>query len=251
MSIKSKLLAAAATLTLVGGAAAGLAPGPASAATPSCGFSCVNVFSREFGTHASPNFVFDVYRQGMKAGTPIILFRTSNSDPAEDFTVGLQGQVSDFYQVGMVSGAVALHYGCGFNRNTGLCGNGFPDDLAFEIQYSPNGVESGMCVGVGSVAAQGTKVALEPCGVGAGTVWITDVADVTGLHSNYVPLVNGSDTNFSQPFVLTYPQNGYPTDLHRPQLVTKNLTGYSGSILPGPGTVNGFQEWGGDFGVLH
>ena len=42
-----------------------------------------------------------------------------------------------------------------------------------------------------------------------------------------MPLINGSDTNFSHPFVLTYPKNGYPTDKPRPQLIIQNLTGFS------------------------
>ncbi len=52
MSIKSKVLAAAATLTLVGGvgAAGALTAGSASAATPSCGTSCINIFTKQFGT---------------------------------------------------------------------------------------------------------------------------------------------------------------------------------------------------------
>ncbi len=59
MSIKSKVLAAAATLTLVGGVGVtgALTAGSASAATPSCGNSCINVFSQQFGTHRSPNYV--------------------------------------------------------------------------------------------------------------------------------------------------------------------------------------------------
>jgi len=31
------------------------------------------------------------------------------------------------------------------------------------------------------------------------------------LHSRSI-VINGSDTNFSHPFVLTYPKNGFPTD---------------------------------------
>ena len=34
---------------------------------------------------------------------------------------------------------------------------------------------------------------------------------------NYNAVITGSDTNFSHPFVLTYPSNGYPTDIPRPQ----------------------------------
>ena len=114
MSIKSKVLAAAATLTLVGGvgAAGALTAGSAAAATPSCGPACVNLFSYQFGTHATPNYTVDVLRQGEKVGQPIILFRTANYDPALDWTFSFQGTVADFFAAGLVSSAVALHYGC-------------------------------------------------------------------------------------------------------------------------------------------
>ena len=88
-------------------------------------------------------------------------------------------------------------------------------------------MDSGLCVGVGSTAVAGTKVALEPCGVSSKTVWIKDYSNAAGIFGSYVPLINGSDTNFSQPFVMTYPANGYPTDMPRVQLYTTNLTGFS------------------------
>jgi hypothetical protein len=44
---------------------------------------------------------------------------------------------------------------------------------------------------------------------------------------HYVPLINGSDTNFSHPYVLHYPGNSYPTDSPRPQLNTYTLQQYS------------------------
>ena len=56
----------------------------------------------------------------------------------------------------------------------GTCDRSYPDLYAYEIQYAPFGVDSGLCVGVGSTAVAGTKVALEPCGVSSKTVWITD-----------------------------------------------------------------------------
>ena len=111
MSIKSKVFAAAATLTLVGGVGS-VAALSAGAATPSCGHDCIDIFSREFGTHDHPNFVVDTLRQGAKVGQPVILFRTSNTDPAEDFTPAFQGLTSEFNAAGLVSNAVALHYGC-------------------------------------------------------------------------------------------------------------------------------------------
>jgi hypothetical protein len=246
MSIKSKVFAAAATLTLVGGVTA-VGAMSANAATPSCGDACVNIFSFEFGHHSSPNFVVDVWRQSAKVGQPIILFRTSDTDPAEDFNASFQGLTSDFFAAGLVSAAVDLHYG----SNLPNANDGFPDDPAFEIEYTPYGVGSGLCVGVAATAVQGSKVSLQPCGVSSKTVWITDTGDSTTVADGYVPLVNGSDTNFSHPFVLTYPENGYPTDTPRPQLTTTNLTGFTGNFLiPELGTVNDNQLWGADFGVL-
>jgi hypothetical protein len=251
MSIKSKVLATAATLTLVGGvgAAGVLSAGTASAATPSCGSSCVDIFSHQFGTHRSPNFAVDVLRQGEKVGQPIILFRTADYDPALDFTVAFQGTVADFYAAGLVSSALALHYGC-------IAGTNFPDctdgvnDPAFEIEYAPYGVDSGLCLGVASTAFQDEGVTLQSCGVSSKTVWVVDTLDTT-IRGGYVPLINGSDTNFSQPFVLTYPNDGYPTDKPRPQLTVQNLTGSSqGTAGPELGTVDVNQLWGADFGVL-
>jgi hypothetical protein len=242
MSIKSKVFAAAATLTLVGGVGA-VGAMSANAATPSCGPACIDLFSFQFGHHNSPNFVVDVWRQGAKVGQPIILYRTSDTDPAEDFTVSFQGTVADFFAAGLVSAAVDLHYGAG--------AVGFPNDPAFENEYAPYGVDSGLCIGVASTAVQGSKVSLQPCGVSSKTVWVVDTGDSTTINRGYVPLVNGSDTNFSHPFVLTYPTNGYPTDKPRPQLTTTNLTGFSGSFfVPVLGTVNDNQLWGADFGVL-
>jgi hypothetical protein len=261
MSIKSKVLASAATLTLVGGVgmAGALSAGTASAATPSCGGSCIDIFSHQFGTHHSPNYVVDVLRQGEKVGQPIILFRTANFDPAEDWTVSFQGTTADFFAAGLVGAAVALHYGC----IPGAGGN-FPDcygqtavavnDPAFEIEYAPYGVDSGLCLGVASTAVEEEGVTLQPCGVSAKTVWIADIFDSPStLFNGYIPLINGSDTNFSQPFVLTYPASGYPTNMPRPQLQVDNISGFSQGFPPGPelGTVNDNQLWGADFGVLN
>jgi hypothetical protein len=258
MSIKSKVLAAAATLTLVGGVgmAGALSAGTASAATPSCGGSCIDIFSHQFGTHRTPNYVVDVLRQGEKVGQPIVLFRTANFDPAEDWTVSFQGTTADFFAAGLVGAAVALHYGCIATVN-------FPDcygldiavnDPAFEIEYAPYGVDSGLCLGVASTAVEEEGVTLQPCGVSAKTVWIADIFDSPStLFNGYVPLINGSDTNFSQPFVLTYPASGYPTNMPRPQLQVDNITGFSQGFPPGPelGTVQDNQLWGADFGVLN
>jgi hypothetical protein len=250
MSFKSKLLAGAATLALVGGVST-IGALSASAATPSCGRDCIDIFSRAFGTHRTPGFVMDVLRQGAKVGQPIILFRTSNTDPAEDFVPSIQGTTADFYAAGLVSAAVALHYGCIAGQNFPNCLVNSVDDPAIELEYAPFGVDSGLCVGVAATATQREGVTLQPCGVSAKTVWIIDANDSPAtLRAGYVPLINGSDTNFSHPFVLSYPANGFPTDKPRPQLQTRNLTGFTQGRGTQIGSVDDTQLWGADFGVL-
>ena len=118
MSIKSKVLATAASLTMVGGVLAVSTLATATAAkaeTPSCGafnFFCVDLFSKQFGTHKDPGFIQDVYRQGNRVGQPIILFRVSSSDPAEDFTTDdLVNPLNTFlpYTVAAAPGAFRGH----------------------------------------------------------------------------------------------------------------------------------------------
>ena len=256
MSIKSKVLSVAATLALVGGVgtAGVLGAGTASAATPSCGIACVNLFSYQFGTHTTPAYTVDVLRQGEKVGQPIILFRQANYDPALDWTVAFQGTVADFLAAGLVSTAVALHYGCIPTVTFPTCIFAV-NDPAFENEYSPFGVESGLCMGLAATAVTGEGVTLQPCGVSSKTVWILDTYDqqfnFISAFKNGVPLINGSDTNFSQPFVLTYPNDSTPTDKPRPQLVVTNLTGFSNGFGgPQVGTINSNQLWGATFGEL-
>jgi hypothetical protein len=209
MSFKTRIFAAAATLTLVGATAATGAM-TASAATPSCGKHCIDLYSRLFGSHKSPQFVFSAKGASARVGTPIILWRASNSDQSEDFTVSAQGTVHDFYLAGLASAALNLHY-------HGL--------EAFEFEYSPYGMETGLCIGVPSTAANGTKVSLQPCGVSSKTLWVVD--SFSAIKGFYVPLINGSDTNFSHPYVLNYPSSGYPTDNPRPVLQTWTLQKFS------------------------
>ena len=60
----------------------------------------------------------------------------------------------------------------------------------------------------------------------------------------YVPLISAAGLNFSNPYVLTYSQNGNPNDKPRPQLVTQNLHQFS------RGQVFDNQQWSAFFGVL-
>jgi hypothetical protein len=252
--MRIRLILAALAAAAVPATAAAL---PAMAATPSCGTSCVDVFSSNFGTSTHPGFVLDAFKQGQKAGTPVILFRTSNTDPAEDFTVSTQGLVSDFYKAGLVSSQVALHYGCVPTKKHPCSGT---DDEAYELEYAPYGAETGLCAAAGTVtvagsvmmvsAAAGDKVTLQPCGVTATTVWIVDTFDAQ-ITAAGIPLINGADMNFSHPLVLTYPASSYPTDMPRPQLYLVGITGSAnGSGGPVLGTVDDNQLWSAVFGKV-
>jgi hypothetical protein len=294
MSIKSKVLATAATLAFVGGVGTAGVLGTAAtatAATPSCGNTCVDIFSQEFGQHHSPNFLLDVFQAHARIGQPVILYRSSNNDQAEDFRPEFQGTVLDFYEAGMVSAAFALHYGCvstdgnagigdffdcfgdttvpeGFTVGVGaidICTPATPsydstthtcpaefNDPAFEIEYTPDGSYSGLCAGVASTATQEEHVTLQECGASSKTVWAIDLYDnpFDSFVTGYAPLINGSDTNFSQPYVLTYPQSGYPTDMPRVSLQTDTLSGYSTGFPPiiNYPSIDDNQMWGADFG---
>jgi hypothetical protein len=219
MSIKSKLLVAATTLSLLGGVgvAGALTAGSASAATPSCGPTCINLYNQQFGKA----FYQDVFRQSIKLNQPIILFRSADSDPALDFTTNLVATLNPFTPL-----TVAQLCLDGAGLGAGTCAR-YASDPVWETQYSPYGVNSGLCVGV-TTAVSGSPVTLQPCGVSAKTWWISDNAHVY-FHKGhyYTPWVNAASTNFTQPLVLTYPANGYPTDVPRPGLTVRTQTTFS------------------------
>ncbi len=180
----------------------------AGAATPPCGPGCIAPFTQEFG----PRFVLDVFRARARVGQPIILFPASTHDGAQDFSYSFQGTVDDLDRASLVSPAMALHY------------EGLP---AFELEYTPYGRGSNLCVGVATIARAGTRVSLQPCGASARTVWILDsfdvpaVAGLAGPPIGYVPLISAA-----------------PQDRPRPRVITGNLTKFS------DGAAFDNQMWG-------
>lgn len=225
MSCKSKVLITAATLTMVGGLSSAVTPS-ASAATPECGQSCISVFSRELGTYSQPNVVETVLDGVARVGQPVILSPASSSDPSQDFFDGLQ-LVSDFYAAGMVSAEVNSHYGT---------------LLATQIEYAPFGEGSDLCVGLATIAFQNEGLTLRPCTVPGTTVWIVDTADYP---PGFFTIVNGSTTDFSHPFAMTYPQDQQAADQRLQQITIRRL-----QFLSNEHTVPDRQLWGALVGVL-
>ena len=91
--------------------------------------------------------------------------------------------MADFPAAGLVTPAFALHYRHSAARavaggTPGLLrvGKSFSDP-AFEIEYRPDGVYSGLCAGVASTAAQKENVTLQECGASPKTVWAVDMYD--------------------------------------------------------------------------
>jgi hypothetical protein len=213
MPVKRAIVAVAATLAVAVGATMAAAL-PATAETPSCGSGCVELYGGLPATTLNnPSFLIDSYKQGQATGTPIVQFRISNVDPSEDFTVSDQALVSAFYAQNLVSAAVDQAYG---------------DDAAYEVEFSPFGAPTGQCVGVAATATAGEHVTLQPCGVSSRTLWIADSS--ASITDSFVPLINGSTSDTSDPFVLTYPAGASPLDTPRPVLEVDNLQENSGQV---------------------
>jgi hypothetical protein len=225
MSIKSKVLAAAATLALVGGVIA-FGPVSARAGTSQCGSGCINVFSPRFGSSAQPNFVESVRHGVVKVGQAIILGRASSTDPAGDFLPlrpATGGLVSDFFAAGMVSAAVNSHYGS------------LP---AVQLEYAPFGNPTGLCSGVAKTAFDNEALTLQPCSAPGTTVFIIDPLVAPASEAGNFAIIDGSTTDFSHPFSMTY--------RHKPpaRIRLDHLN------LSDNGTAPVTQLWGRSFGVV-
>jgi hypothetical protein len=246
MSVKAKIAAGAATLTIVGGGLGMVGTMTASAATPNCGANCTNIFSQKYG----PQYLVDVFQAKSAAGTPVILFQASNSDPAEDFVTVDEGTVNNFYRhYGLVSAAFAKTYRA---------------DEAYEVQYEPYGLNSNFCLSTwpGEAPQAGYLVRLESCGAYSNSLWAADTdantapngssvtpdrhstGNVFSPNRTDVALINGATNSFSNPLVLNYPA-GNPTDMPRPQLNVQPEKQYS------DGTTFDNQEWGTTLGAVH
>jgi hypothetical protein len=245
MSFMAKIAAGAATFALAGGGLGMAGTLSASAATPSCGTTCSNWYTQKFGLP----YVLDVLHGQAWAGNGVILFQASNSDPAEDFVTTDLGDVADLYGHGHGHGpGQAMSPGYGISPGFA---HAYGHNTAIEIRYEPLGQDSKLCIGTwpGENAQPGFKIRLEACGQ-ANTLFVKPVShhhpgQAGNVPDSYIPLITGTDTNFSTPLVLNYPA-GHPTDMPRPCLNVEPLSTYSGH----PPTVYDTQAWAASTGVL-
>ena len=223
MSIKIKVLATAAALTVAGGLSTA-ATLPASASTTQCGSACVQIFNKVFG----PGFVESVFLGIPLAGVPTIVHRASSSDPTGDFInpLGHPVHVSDFYAEGMVSAAVNAHYG---------------SEPAVQVEYAPFGQATGLCAAVATTAYQNEGLSLQPCSTPGTTVFIIDFADAPAALP-YFPIVDASTTDFTHPFTMTI--HGNPAHEPFPQITLQRM-------VANPAHVPDNQLWGAEPGPAH
>jgi hypothetical protein len=196
-----------------------LSLGTASAAThapkdtAACGTNCISVFSRQLGSGTTLNaFVPGNTGSGGKVGQKVNLHLSANFRPNGDWQPSLSGFVYQF------CGFLANDF---FSPTSYVCLH-YPFFPVIEFNWAPFGNQSGLCAGVAKGGVNNESVTLQPCGATANTVWIGDETHSTrhigclipvphlflpvgpnNLFLQFCPLINGGDTNFSQPLVLT------------------------------------------------
>jgi hypothetical protein len=211
MSIRSRILGSIAALTLVGGTSAAVAVAPARAATTACGAGCTALSGQQWG----PGYVSAVVLGTASAGQAVIL-SPAGQYSWEDFRLMYEGTVATFYNAGIIGPQVGVTW---------------PLNGVFEYGFAPDGSPTGLCLGIAVAAANGTPVTLQPCNTSSKVLWIPLSIDNIG---GYEPLINGSDTVTSTPYVLTAgkPGQGLSTQelylvggTFAPAQMWKNLSG--------------------------
>jgi len=216
MSITHKIQVAAAALTLgaVSAAAALAVTSPATAATPAAGAGSLSIFSKELGTPAQGGPVEDILNGSATAGQPIILKQASGSDASEDtLPIALgSGLVSDFYGAGKVSAEANSHFG---------------NLRAVQVNYAPDGIRTGLCVGVASSQPyENEGLTLQPCTEPV-TVWALDFSvappksETGGVQ--YFAIVNLATTDFAHPFAMSLNPDEVNSDHQLLQIRTRRL----------------------------
>jgi hypothetical protein len=165
--------------------------------TGSCGPTCVEVSFLQPGRQ----WVQVDYYGRTGTGTANNLQARTDTNPNEDFRPDGEGAIIPVYCAS--PGVAAINSILTNNQCELLFNAGLDSSTAFQLQFSPLGVESNMCSGTVGDAnpVNGDRIRLEPCGATADTLWIADSPD-SGPHGS-VPYINGASSNYSNPLVVT------------------------------------------------
>jgi hypothetical protein len=169
-----------------------------SAGVSRCGQSCFIMYSRRSGVTATINAVIPSNDgTGGKVGRKVNLQNAASRMPDGDFEMSFIAHVWQF---------------CGtdphdfFGPQSYLCHHD-PNYSVFESEWAPNGNSTDLCAGVAIPNQAGEAITLRPCGATDHTLWIADEANGSGGNcrgaEDYCPWMNGSDSSFRAPYVLT------------------------------------------------
>jgi len=206
--------AAALILGTLGAGVASAATHPHKNATLVCAFNCFNLSNLQLDGTGFGSFIQNAH--GGATGGSLNMRAEGINKENEDFGGGF---ITDVGTVG-VPGSGACDTGL-LPATSIFCTNAtvFSADPVFEANFAPDSNETGLCVGAvaGNVAQ---RVKLLPCGASVGTLWIGDLIHGVPIGPHvYEPWMNGADTSFSHPLVLTVnpssktPRNVLRTDV--------------------------------------
>jgi hypothetical protein len=175
--VNRKIFAGLAACALASGVITAMAP-VAGAATTQCGSGCITWMPYEY----SPDLVLN--STGDAQGS-IVTLAEKGAHAGEDFVLASPATTVQYYQDGIIAAPLAEEW---------------PAYDMYEYEYAPDGKSSGLCVGTASTATDSTGLVLEPCGVDAETLWLP-LPDKS--YGGFVPIVAGTDTNITAPYVMT------------------------------------------------
>jgi hypothetical protein len=175
------------------------------AATRACGDSCFNLSSLLLGPTEIQNSYINEHGGVVvaHAGARLNLNLAYDNNVNEDFIATVNTTLGQACTLGEIRPAsyVCDYYG-DWSSATGDFTSTFP---VLQGNFSPDGIESGLCTGVAAVAA-GEPVTLQPCGTsGARTLW---VVDEDNAYIGYAPLINAADPASANPEVLSVKAGG-------------------------------------------
>jgi hypothetical protein len=177
--VRTSIFAGLAAFALAGGTVIAAAP-TAGAATAQCGSACITLAPEEDGSVYGGALQEREVEQGS-----VLTLAGIGPYQGEDFLALDEGTTTLFWDNGLVSIALAKNW---------------PSQQMYEYEYDPEGHQSSLCIGTATAAAGGTELSLQPCGVNNQTLWLPETRDAS---NGYVPIIAGSDTRSTAPYVIT------------------------------------------------
>jgi hypothetical protein len=163
-----------------------------------CAGSCFIMYSRRTGQTATMNAVIPSDDgSGGQIGRKLNLRNAASRMPDGDFEMSFIAHVGQFCGTDVHDFFGPGSYLCQHDSNYSV----------FEAEWAPYGNSTSLCAGVAIPNQPGEAITLRTCGASDHTLWIANQANGSGGNcrgaENYCPWMNGSDSSFRSPYVLT------------------------------------------------